>query len=85
MVECDTQAEIDRLWDGLLAHGGTAERCGWLRDRWGLAWQIVPRRLIELIDGSDRERARRVTDSMLRMVKLDLAALEAAATGASRN
>lgn len=74
---CDTQEEIDRIWDGLL-EGGTAEQCGWLRDRYGLCWQIVPRRLAELVDGPDRERAARATVAMLNMVKLDLAALEAA-------
>ena len=76
-LTCDTQAELDRLWDGLLA-GGTAEACGWLRDRYGLSWQIMPRRLLELIAGPDRERAARVAAAMLGMVKLDLAALEAA-------
>ncbi|MGQ9369066.1 VOC family protein [Azospirillum sp. ST 5-10] len=80
MVECDTQAEIDRLW-GALAEGGAVEQCGWLRDRWGLSWQIAPRRLGELMGGADRDRARRVAEAMLRMVKLDIAALEAAASG----
>ncbi len=77
VLTCDTQAEIDRLWEGLLA-GGTAEACGWLRDRYGLSWQIMPRRLLELIGGPDRDRAARVAAAMLGMVKLDLAALEAA-------
>ena len=77
MLTCDSQAEIDHLWDGLLA-GGTAEACGWLRDRYGLSWQIMPRRLLELIAGPDQERAARVATAMLGMVKLDLAAIEAA-------
>ena len=76
-LSCDTQAEIDRIWDGLL-EGGTPLQCGWLRDRYGLSWQIVPRRLAELIDGPDRERAGRAAAVMLAMVKLDLAAIEAA-------
>ena len=77
VLSCDTQAEIDRLWEGLLA-GGTAERCGWLRDRYGLSWQIVPRRLGELMADPDRARAARVATAMLGVVKLDLATLEAA-------
>lgn len=82
MVECDSQAEIDRLW-AALGEGGAYEQCGWLRDRWGLSWQIAPRRLGELMNHPDRDRARRVTEAMLRMVKLDLAELEAAARGAA--
>lgn len=82
MVECETQAEIDRLWDAL-KDGGTVEQCGWLRDRWGLCWQITPKRLNELMGDPDREKARRVTEAMLKMVKFDIAALEAAAGGAS--
>ena len=80
MVECDTQAEIDRLWDAL-GEGGQIEQCGWLRDRWGLAWQIAPRRLGELTRDPDRAKAKRVTEAMLKMVKLVIAALEAAAKG----
>ena len=78
MVECDEQGEIDRLWTALL-EGGSAEQCGWLRDRWGLAWQIVPRRLGELMGDPDPDVARRVVEAMLKMVKLDIAGLEAAA------
>lgn len=81
LVECDTQAEIDRLWQALGKDGGQIEQCGWLRDRWGLAWQIQPRRLRELMDNPDRAAAKRVAESMLKMVKLDIAALEAAAKG----
>jgi predicted 3-demethylubiquinone-9 3-methyltransferase (glyoxalase superfamily) len=80
MVECEDQAEVDRLWDAL-KEGGSVEQCGWLRDRWGLCWQIAPKRLGELMSDSDREKARRVTEAMLKMVKLDVAALEAAARG----
>ena len=80
MVECDTQAEIDRLWEAF-AEGGTIEQCGWVRDRWGLSWQIVPRRLGELMKDSDPAKVKRVAEAMLKMVKLDIAGLEAAARG----
>jgi predicted 3-demethylubiquinone-9 3-methyltransferase (glyoxalase superfamily) len=80
MVECDTQAEIDRLWEAL-QQGGSVEQCGWLRDRWGLCWQIAPKRLGELMMDPDRAKAKRVTEAMLKMVKFDIAALEAAAKG----
>jgi predicted 3-demethylubiquinone-9 3-methyltransferase (glyoxalase superfamily) len=82
MVECDTQAEIDRLWNAL-ADGGTIEQCGWVRDRWGLCWQIAPRRLGELMQDQDPAVASRVAQAMLKMVKLDIADLEAAAAGMS--
>ena len=82
MVNCDTQAEIDRYWDALL-EGGTPEQCGWLKDRYGLSWQIVPKLLSTLIADPDREKAKRVSEAMLSMVKLDIAELErAAAAGA---
>src|SRR3954471_8005565 len=77
-----SQAEIDGLWDALL-EGGAPEQCGWLRDQRRLCWQITPRRLGELIRDPDRQEARRVTEAMLGMVKLDVAALEAAARGAA--
>jgi len=81
MVECDEQAEIDRLWEALKA-GGSVEQCGWLKDRWGLSWQIAPKRLRELMEDPDPARVRRVTEAMLQMVKLDIAPLEAAAAAA---
>jgi predicted 3-demethylubiquinone-9 3-methyltransferase (glyoxalase superfamily) len=80
IVECDHQAEIDRLWDAL-SKGGTVEQCGWLRDRYGLCWQIVPRLLGEMMKDSDRARARRVAEAMLKMVKLDIEALKKAYAG----
>jgi predicted 3-demethylubiquinone-9 3-methyltransferase (glyoxalase superfamily) len=80
MVGCDTQEEIDRLWEAL-GEGGVIEQCGWLRDRWGLCWQIVPSRLRELLNDPDSEVVRRVTETMLKMVKLDIAPIEAAARG----
>ncbi|KGM30636.1 VOC family protein [Inquilinus limosus] len=80
MVECDGQAELDRLWDAL-REGGSVEQCGWLRDRWGLSWQIVPKRLGVLMGDPDPAKVQRVTAAMLKMVKFDIAALEAAAEG----
>jgi predicted 3-demethylubiquinone-9 3-methyltransferase (glyoxalase superfamily) len=79
-VECDDQTEIDRLWDAL-KEGGAVEQCGWLKDRWGLSWQIIPKRLGELMSDADRAKAKRVGAAMLKMVKLDIAGLEAAASG----
>ena len=78
LVSCEDQAEVDRLWDALSA-GGAIEQCGWLRDRYGVSWQIVPTVLGELMKDPDRGRARRVVEAMLGMKKLDIAALERAA------
>lgn len=80
MVDCDTQADLDRLWDALKA-GGAVEQCGWVRDRWGLCWQVAPARLRELMSDPDPAKVRRVTEQMMKMVKLDIAPLEAAAAG----
>ena len=77
LVNCADQAEIDRLWDALSA-GGTIEACGWLKDRYGLSWQIVPEEMGDMMRDPDRERARRAMEAMLRMKKLDLAALRRA-------
>jgi predicted 3-demethylubiquinone-9 3-methyltransferase (glyoxalase superfamily) len=82
-VSCDTQEEIDRYWDALL-QGGTPEQCGWLKDRYGLSWQIVPKVLSTLIADPDREKAKRVSEAMLSMVKLDIAELERAAANEAR-
>lgn len=82
MVVCEDQAEVDRLWDGLTADGGEPGPCGWLKDRWGLSWQIVPRALLELQQDPDRERAGRANAAMLTMGKIDIAALYAAADAA---
>ncbi len=81
MILCEDQAEVDRLWDGLLKGGGRAEQCGWLRDRYGLAWQIVPKEFREMARDPDRARAKRVVDAMLKMVKFDVAALRRAYDG----
>lgn len=77
-VYCETQEEVDRLWDALTADGGEESMCGWLKDKWGVSWQIIPKRLIELMMGDDRERAGRVMQAMLKMVKLDIKTLEKA-------
>lgn len=81
VVDCDDQAEVDRYWTALLADGGQAEQCGWLRDRYGVSWQIVPRRLVEMMSSPDRAAAKRTSDAMMQMVKLDIATLEAAFEG----
>ena len=77
-VECADQAEVDRYWE-TLSEGGEQGPCGWLKDRYGLSWQIVPTRLNELLRDPDRERAQRVMKAMLGMGKLEIAGLEAAA------
>ena len=82
VVNCDNQAELDRYWSALLK-GGKAEQCGWLTDRFGLAWQIVPTVLAEMMSDPDRVKAKRATDAMLKMVKIDIAALQAAFNGSA--
>lgn len=79
VVLCDDQAELDRYWNALLEGGGKPQACGWLIDRFGLRWQIVPAIMDEWMRGDDAARSKRVTDAMLKMVKLDIAALEKAA------
>ncbi len=78
VVLCDDQAELDRYWSALLEHGGKAQACGWLIDRFGLRWQIVPATLDEMMRDEDPARSKRVAEAMLRMVKLDIATLERA-------
>ncbi|MGB9111803.1 MAG: VOC family protein [Acidimicrobiales bacterium] len=78
LIGCEGQEEVDYYWDRLL-EGGKPVQCGWLTDRFGLSWQVVPNRLGELLSDPDQERANRVLQAMLKMVKLDLAELEAAA------
>lgn len=79
-IPCEDQAEIDRLWDAL-GEGGAYEPCGWLRDKYGVSWQISPRRMDEMMASPDREAARRATAAMLTMQKIDLAELERAFAG----
>ena len=80
-VLCDTQAELDRLWERL-SEGGEPGHCGWLKDRFGLSWQVTPRRLSEMLADPDPARVQRVTRAFLEMRKFDLAALERAWAGA---
>jgi len=82
VIDCEDQAEVDRLWDELTANGGEPGPCGWLKDRFGLSWQIVPCRLEELLNDPDSERARRAMEAMLTMGKIDVAQLEHAADAA---
>ena len=79
-VDCADQAEIDSLWERL-GVGGEYSRCGWLKDRFGLSWQIVPSRLPQLLRGPDRAGAKRAMEAMLQMSKLDISKLEAAYAG----
>jgi len=79
-IDCADQAEVDRLWDGLSA-GGKVEQCGWLKDRYGVSWQIVPTVLPKLLGDPDPAKAQRVMQAMLGMVKLDIAGLERASKG----
>jgi predicted 3-demethylubiquinone-9 3-methyltransferase (glyoxalase superfamily) len=80
-VDCEDQEEVDRLWSELTADGGEESQCGWLKDKYGLSWQIIPRRLFELMSDPDPEKAKRVWECMLTMQKIDVAALEEAAAG----
>lgn len=79
-IYCEDQSEVDRLWTAL-ADGGSEVACGWVRDRWGLSWQIVPTRMIELLNDRDTERARRAQEAMMKMVKIDISEIERAANG----
>lgn len=80
-VDCKTQAEVDTLWAKLTAGGGEESRCGWLKDKFGLSWQIVPSVLGQLLSDPDPAKANRAMQAMLKMNKLDIAKLEAAARG----
>ncbi|HEY3899264.1 MAG TPA: VOC family protein [Chthoniobacter sp.] len=82
MIACADQAETDRLWAALTANGGSEVACGWLKDRWGVSWQVTPTRLLELVKDPDPARARRAMEAMIKMIKIDIAKVEAAADGA---
>jgi predicted 3-demethylubiquinone-9 3-methyltransferase (glyoxalase superfamily) len=81
MLLCDTQAEIDAMWEGLQQGGGKPIACGWMHDRFGVRWQIVPRRFSEWMGSKDQASALRFAQAMMQMVKFDLAALEKAVKG----
>ena len=81
-VSCEDQAEVDRLWEALTADGGEESMCGWLKDRFGLSWQIIPERMGELLSDPDPGRAQRAMQAMLQMRKIEVAELEAAADAA---
>ena len=78
-IDCEDQAEVDRYWEALVEGGGEYSVCGWLKDRFGVSWQVVPKILPELMNGPDRARAKRALDAMLKMTKLDVAKIREAA------
>ena len=80
-VSCSTQAEVDALWNRFLSAGGTESKCGWLVDKFGLSWQIIPKQLLLLMSDPDQARSGRVVQAMLGMQKIDIAALERAHAG----
>lgn len=82
IVNCTSQEEVDRLWDALIANGDGPSQCAWLKDRYGLSWQIVPTRLAELLGDPDPGRSQRAMQAMLKMTKIEIAELERAADAA---
>jgi predicted 3-demethylubiquinone-9 3-methyltransferase (glyoxalase superfamily) len=80
-VKCQTQAEVDDYWEKLLAGGGKPQQCGWLTDRYGMSWQIVPTALGEMLQDKDAAKSQRAMQAMMKMVKLDIAALRKAFEG----
>jgi predicted 3-demethylubiquinone-9 3-methyltransferase (glyoxalase superfamily) len=80
-VDCDDQAEIDRLWDALSSKGGSEVRCGWVKDRYGVSWQVTPSMMPGLLGGPDRAGSERTMRAMMGMIKLDIAALQKAYDG----
>ena len=81
MVHCETQAELDKYWDAILKHGGKPQACGWITDKYGVRWQIVPTALLNMMSDADKAKARRAAQEMMKQVKFDLAKLEAAFNG----
>ena len=81
MIECKDQAEVDRYWAALVQGGGEHSVCGWLKDRFGVSWQVTPRRLLELTESDDRPAAERAMKAMLEMTKIDIAKIEEAYRG----
>lgn len=81
VVECDDQKEIDRYWSAILENGGKEQECGWINDRYGVRWQIVPKVMNDFMSSPDKAASKRATDAMLKMVKFDIAKLTAAFAG----
>ena len=81
VIDCTTQDDVDHFWDAFTADGGQEVQCGWVTDKFGISWQVVPRRLMELMSDPDPVKAKRVTEAMLKMKKIVIADLEAAAAG----
>ncbi len=81
VIDCEDQAEVDRLWDALTEGGGSSGQCGWLKDRYGLSWQVIPRQLGEMLGDPDQARAGRAMEAMLRMTKIDIAEMRRAFEG----
>lgn len=81
-ISCNTQDEVDTLWDRFLSTGGEESRCGWLTDKFGLSWQIIPRQLFELMNDPDPAKSGRVVQAMMKMRKIDIAGLQRAYDGA---
>jgi predicted 3-demethylubiquinone-9 3-methyltransferase (glyoxalase superfamily) len=81
VIDCADQAEVDSLWDALTADGGSPGQCGWLKDRFGMSWQVVPRQLGEMLGSSDADGARRAMEAMLKMSKIDVAEMRRAFDG----
>lgn len=81
VINCETQEEVDYYWNILLKDGGQKSQCGWLKDKFGLSWQVVPVQLLELLADKDKAKANRVMQAMMKMIKLDIATLEKATKG----
>ena len=81
VIDCETQEEVDYFWEKLTANGGQESQCAWLKDKYGLSWQIVPKVLIEMLQDKDAQKAQRVMEAMLQMKKIDIATLERAYEG----
>ena len=81
MIHCDDQAQVDSVWNAFLAHGGKEQQCGWIYDRYGVSWQVVPTEMPAILGGGDPAKAQRAMKAMLGMTKLDIAALKAARDG----
>jgi predicted 3-demethylubiquinone-9 3-methyltransferase (glyoxalase superfamily) len=82
MVETDSQEETDRYWNAITGNGGEEAPCGWCKDHWGFSWQITPKRLLDLVNGADHDAGRRAMEAMMKMRRIDIAAIERAAAAA---